>query len=89
MPTDFVRLDDGKLELLMISRPKNIFDLENIVRSIAQKEYQNELFTLIQAQKIKIHSDIPLAYTLDGENGGEHTDVEINCLAGGIKLIKS
>lgn len=89
MPTDFVRLDDGKLELLMISRPKNIFDLENIVRSIAQKEYQNELFTLIQAQKIKIHSDIPLAYTLDGENGGEHTDVEIDCLAGGIKLIKS
>ena len=89
MPTDFARLDDGKLELLIVSRPKHLFDLENIVRSIAQKEFNNEFVTLVQAREIKIQSKTPLAFTLDGENGGEHTEVEIHCYEGGINLIKS
>lgn len=89
LPSEFACLDDGKLELLTVARPKNLFDLENIVRSIAQKEFNNELVTLIQAKEIKIHAKEPIAFTIDGENGGEHQEIDISCLAGGINLIKS
>lgn len=89
LPPELVGLDDGKLELLLVVRPKHLFDLENIVRSIAQKEFHNELITLIQAKEVKIRSATPLAFTLDGENGGEHTEVTIRCLESGVRLIKS
>lgn len=88
LPTDYALLDDGKLELMTVARPKNLFDLENIVRSIAQKEFNNELVTLTQAKEIKIHSAVPLSFTLDGDNGGEHSEIEISCKQGAINLIK-
>ncbi len=89
LPSEFARLDDGKLELITVSRPKHLFDLENIVRSIAQKEFNNELVTLVQAKTIRITAKTPLAYTLDGENGGEHQDVTITCQKHAVNLIKS
>lgn len=88
LPPDYALLDDGKLELFLVSRPKHLFDLENIVRSIAQKEFNNELVTLMQAREIKIRSALPLAFTLDGDNGGEHTEITITCEKGAINLIK-
>lgn len=89
LPTDFARLDDGKLELMTVSRPKHVFDLENIVRSIAQKEFNNELVMLTQAKEIKITSKVPLAFTLDGDNGGEYTEITIRCEKGAVNLIKA
>jgi len=89
LPSDFALLDDGKLEILTVSRPKHLFDVANIVRSIAQKEFNNELVTLVRAKEIRIRSKTPLAFTLDGENGGEHTDITISCKQGGINLIKN
>ena len=89
LPTDYALLDDGKLEIMTVSRPKHLFDLENIVRSIAQKEFNNELVTLTQAKEIKIKSKTPLAFTLDGDNGGEHTEIVIRCEKDAINLIKS
>ena len=89
LPADYALLDDGKLELMTVVRPKHLFDLENIVRSIAQKEFNNELITLIQAKEIRIRSSLPLSFTLDGDNGGEHTDVVIRCEKGAVNLIKS
>lgn len=88
LPTEFALLDDGKLELMTVARPKNLFDLENIVRSIAQKEFNNELVTLMQGREIKIRSAVPLSFTLDGDNGGEYTEIDICCEQGAIRLIK-
>ena len=89
LPSDRVGLDDGKLELLLIARPKHLIDLENIVRSIAQKEFNNEYVTLLKAKEIKVRSSAPMSFTLDGEDGGEHTEVTIRCLEGGINLVKA
>ena len=89
IPPRMVGLADGKLEILTVARPKNLFDLENAVRSIVQKEFNNELVSLIRAEEIKIRSNIPMGFTLDGEDGGEHTEVAIRCLKHGINLIKA
>lgn len=89
LPADRVGLDDGKLELLMIARPKHLIDLENIVRSIAQKEFNNEYVTLLKVTEVKVRSNAPMGFTLDGEDGGEHTEVTIRCLENGIRLVKA
>lgn len=85
---DFAELDDGKLELLAVSRPKNLFDLENIVRSIAKKEFRNELVTLVQSSHFKLRSPKALSWTIDGESGGELSQVEITCLPGALNMIR-
>ncbi len=87
-PPEFAELDDGKLELLTVARPKNLFDLENIVRSIALREFNNEFVSLIQSSRFSLRARTPLAWTIDGENGGEMQKAEIVCLPGAISLIR-
>ncbi len=87
-PADFAELDDGKLELITVVRPKNLFDLENIVRSIALREFNNEYISLIQSSHFKIRSVVPLSWTVDGENGGEMREADITCLPGALHLIR-
>ncbi|MBO7740181.1 MAG: diacylglycerol kinase family lipid kinase [Clostridia bacterium] len=86
-PSDLALLADGKFELLIISRPRNLIDLEEIVYAIAAREYNNDLVTLIQTSYVKIHSKTPIAYTIDGDSGGKYSDIEIKCLPSAISII--
>lgn len=86
-PNETAILDDGKLELLIVSRPRNLIDIEKIVFAIASKEYNNDLVKLVHTSFVKIHSKTPIAYTVDGDNGGKYTDLEINCMPSAINLI--
>lgn len=86
-PNDPTILADGKLELLIISRPHNLIDLEEIVYAIASKEYNNDLVKLVQTSFVKIRSHTPIPYTVDGDNGGKYTDLEIRCLPSAINII--
>ncbi len=87
-PDDLATLSDGKLELLVISRPKTVFDLENILRALATQDFHHDGVTLIRTPWVKITSRTPLNYTVDGENGGDHTEVTIRCLPEAINLIR-
>ena len=86
--SDIVGLDDGKLEILTVARPKNLFELENILRSLLQKQFNNEYVSLIQTPSVRIKCDTPLAFTVDGDSGGEHTDITVSCLKDGLKFIR-
>ncbi len=87
-PKGFVGLSDGKLEMLLVSKPKNIFDLENIVRSIASKEFNNEYVTLLQSSYYKVTSIQPIEWTVDGESGGEWQDVTVECVPSAVNFIR-
>lgn len=87
-PSDPSILADGKLELLVISRPHSLMDLEEIVYAIAAKNYNNDLVKLIHTPYVKIHSKTPIAYTIDGDSGGKYSEVEIKCLPSAIQIIR-
>lgn len=84
---DPAMLADGKLELLIISRPHDLLDLEQIIYAIAAKNYDNDLVTLVQTPYVKITSKTPIAYTVDGDNGGNFSEVDIQCLPSAIQII--
>ena len=81
-------LADGKLELLIVSRPHDLIDLEEIVYAIAPKDYNNDLVKLVQTPYVKIHSKTPIAFTLDGDNGGSFCEIEARCLPSAINIIR-
>lgn len=72
-----VALDDGLFEVTLIRRPANPLDLNNIIRALVDKRVKSEHIYTFTTQKLKVESEEPVAWTLDGEFGGEQCKVEI------------
>ena len=75
-----VRLNDGKLELMLIRSPKTVVELHDILHTLSKKDYSHSpMITFKQASKIAIHSETRLPWSLDGEYyaGEERVNIEV------------
>lgn len=72
-----VALDDGLFEVTLIRRPTNPLDINNIIRALVDKRVKSEYIYTFTTQKLKVESEETVAWTLDGEFGGEHREVMI------------
>jgi len=72
-----VALDDGLFEVTLIRKPTNPLDLNNIIRALVDKRVKSEYIYTFTTEKLKVESEDPVAWTLDGEFGGEHRAVTI------------
>ena len=72
-----VRLDDGLFEVTLIKRPKNAIELGEILRSLTNLKDDTDLIYSVKTDKIYITSQEEVAWTMDGEFGGNHTEVMI------------
>lgn len=68
-----VLLNDGMFEVLLVRKPKNITDINAIAECLFNRNFDNKCIDYFKTSKISISCDRPVSYTLDGENGGEHT----------------
>lgn len=75
-----VKLDDGVFEVTLIKRPTNPIELNNIVISLINRDINADGMYCFTASEIEFESGEDVAWTLDGEYGGDHTNVKIkNC----------
>lgn len=76
------QLDDGVFEVTLIRKPKNILDLRRIVSSLLniQQDLDTKYIKCFRAAHICFHSDVPLPWTVDGENGGCLNDAAVENL---------
>lgn len=72
-----VMLDDGVFEVTLIRRPHNPIELNNIMVSLLNRDIDTDAMYCFTASRITFSSSAPVAWTLDGENGGSHTQVTI------------
>ena len=72
-----VDMDDGLFEVTLIRMPKNPMELQEILRALLMREDNSDLIYSFKSKKIKIESEEPVPWTLDGEYGGNPTIVEI------------
>lgn len=79
LPRDLVCLDDGQFEALLIRTPKTAKDWQSILTALTTQKLPEDGsvvgFTCKQAHFV---SPQPLAWTVDGEFGGEYTDLDIS-----------
>ena len=75
-----VYLDDGRMEMLLIKAPSNAMELQKILSSLRKGEMQSDHISLRQISKAHISSDSNAAWTIDGEFGGSHEEVDIEVL---------
>lgn len=81
-----VKLDDGVFEVTLIKRPRNPVELNNIMISLLNRDIDTSAMYCFCAAKLTLESEVPVSWTLDGENGGSHTKVEIRNIYRGIDI---
>lgn len=77
---DLVSLSDGKFEIILIKTPKNVIDLNRITSGVLSRNYDNNFVTVLQSSRVTFTFEEPVAWTRDGENGGEHTSITLECM---------
>ena len=72
-----VKLDDGMFEVTLIHKPKNIIELNTIIASLRNLKDETDLIDSFRAESVKFYSEEEIPWTLDGEFGGDHKEVQI------------
>ncbi len=71
-----VALDDGLFDCIFMKEPKNPIEL-NLALAFLMTGEANDQVRVCHSSQVKITTEEPVAYTLDGEAGGEHREVLI------------
>lgn len=72
-----VKLDDGLFEVTLIKVPRNPMELNEILACLTNMIDDSDLIYSFKTSRVKITAKNPVAWTLDGEFGGEHEEVVI------------
>lgn len=81
-----VKLDDGVFEVTLIKAPRNPVELSSIMVSLLDRDIDTDTMYCFRTARLELESSEPVAWTLDGENGGKHTRVEIQNVCKGIEI---
>lgn len=81
-----VMLDDGVFEVTLIKRPKNPIELNNIMVSLLNHDIDTGVMYCFRTASLVLESTEPVAWTLDGENGGSHKSVRIENICKGMDI---
>ncbi len=72
-----VNLDDGVFEVTLVKLPDNMLDMSNLIAAFINRDINTEQMYCFKTRHLMFESDDKIAWTRDGEFGGEHTRVEI------------
>ncbi len=81
-----VKLDDGVFEVTLIKKPRTPMELNEITGSFLHREIETTAIHCFKTSKLKIEALEPLAWTLDGEYGGMHSQVNIENLCKALEI---
>lgn len=79
-------LDDGVFEVMLVRKPKNILELNEIIASMLSGA-DTKMIEKFKTASLSITCQEELSWTLDGEFGGQHTEVEIKNLEHAVKIM--
>ncbi len=82
-----VSFNDGIFELIMVKSPKGFTDGAGIVKNILTSNLGGEKFVKRNVKKAHVIIESPQGWSLDGENGGEHSDVWIDVKENALNFI--
>lgn len=80
LPGKNVELNDGLFEVMLVRAPQNLVDWQAIITAVLLQDETSTNVVRFKTRKLTAVSSVPVAWTRDGENGGEHTCVELENL---------
>ena len=83
-----IALDDGQAEVVLIRDIKNLLDFHSVATHLLRYEFQNEKeFIFRRTDRIRFRFDEKVAWTVDGEYGGEYNEVEVRMHQQALEII--
>jgi len=84
--SEYVDMNDGFFELLLIKSPKNIIELTKIVNALTTQNYESDMLTFINAREFKIRASSDVPWSLDGEYQQGSEEIHIENLHNAIEI---
>lgn len=82
-----VLLDDGVFEVTLIKKPRNPMELNEIIASLINLVDDTDMVYSFKTDEVRFLSKQPIPWTLDGEFGGDHTEVVVRNLCKAVEII--
>ena len=82
-----IQFDDGFFEVTFIKRPKNPLELQEILASLMGEEIDSGYIYSFRTNKLIVESEEVVAWTQDGEFGGNHKAVIIENKQRAVEII--
>ena len=82
-----IKMDDGLFEALFIRNPKNPIELQQVLNALLSKQLDADQMCYVSSSYIHIVSDDDVQWTLDGEDGGVYSEVEMKNLKRALPII--
>lgn len=82
-----VALNDGLFEVTLIRRPYSMMEVNLILASLVSENINTEYMYCFKTDELVIEAQGEVAWTLDGEFGGNHQKVVLENLQGAIDII--
>jgi len=81
-------MDDGKLELLLVRKPKNLVELNEAIGALITNDMESPYLISRQISKVIFHGEEEIAWTCDGEFGGEYKDSMVEVIPRAYQIVK-
>ena len=82
-------LDDGYFEVALVKMPRTPIELQVTINDLLKFEVDSDYIYFFRAKSLKIICPDEVSWTLDGEFGGVHKDVEIKNINKAITFIRN
>ena len=87
LPEDMVSLGDGVSELVLVKDPGTIDMYGELAAAVLSRRFDSDKLLILHTRKAKFTFDRPIAWTRDGEAGGEHRVIELCNYHAPVQLI--
>ena len=87
LPEDMVSLGDGMSELVLVKNPGGIEELGDLAASVLTQSFESDSLIILHTKNARFLFDRPVAWTRDGEAGGEHQDVRLSNYKAAVNFI--
>ena len=74
---EMVCLGDGESELVLVKDPGSVVGFGEIVDSVLSQRFDSDKLLILHTKKAKFTFEKPVAWTRDGEAGGEYREIEL------------
>lgn len=82
-----ISLSDGLFEIILIKTPETVMQLGPIITGILANNFTSDYVSLLRCRKARFTFREPVAWTLDGEDGGLHSEVLCENITHSIPMI--
>ncbi len=75
-----VDMRDGKLELMLIRKPKSMMELAECIACLQKQQYNSRIMTFLSTPSVTVTAPQDMPWTLDGEREEGRRNIQIDCL---------